>query len=222
MYYDSQAGWYRELTPRPYIIVGMRSFLFKNKEVFSMSVEEQKMVTFEQNEGGRFRWVAVTALLLSIGAILHLVTPSIGGITLNWTIAMYCIAINLITPTISQSFGIGLVAAAINIPTSKSAFPYGNLVSEPVGAVVCALLVSLSVNMTLGKMNARPFICGFMSTVASGLTFITILKFVLSLPLAVYLYGMLPVVMGVSVANAVITQVLYFPAKKLFDLKGGR
>jgi hypothetical protein len=159
-------------------------------------------------------------LLLAVGAILHLVSPNIGGVTPNWTIAMYCIAINLTRPTIGQSFGIGLVSAAINIPTSKSAFPYGNLLSEPIGAVVCAVLVCLSCRMFLGNLNIKPAITGFISTIASGLTFITTLKLVLSLPMSVYLYAMMPVVFSVAVLNAIITQLLFFPAKKLFDTKG--
>jgi len=181
---------------------------------------EPELMMHDESKGGRYRWVTITTLLLAIGAILHLVSPSIGGVTPNWTIAMYCIAINLTKPTIKQSFGIGLVAAAINVPTSKSAFPYGNLLSEPVGAVICALIVCLSYKMTVGKLNLKPAVTGFISTVASGMTFITILKVVLSLPMTVYLYAMVPVVFSVAAANAAITQILYFPAKKLFDSKG--
>jgi len=181
--------------------------------------QQPEMKVFEKNKGGSYRWVTITTLLLAIGAILHLVSPSIGGITPNWTIAMYCIAINLTKPTVGQSFGIGLVAAAINIPTSKSAFPYGNLLSEPIGAVVCALLVMLLANISLGKLNIKPAITGFITTIASGLTFITTLKIVLSLPMSVYLYAMMPVVFTVAAVNAIITQLLYFPAKKLFDGK---
>ncbi|GBG55342.1 hypothetical protein SPFL3102_00768 [Sporomusaceae bacterium FL31] len=181
--------------------------------------QQPEMKVFEKNKGGSYRWVTITTLLLAIGAILHLVSPSIGGITPNWTIAMYCIAINLTKPTVGQSFGIGLVAAAINIPTSKSAFPYGNLLSEPIGAVVCALLVMLLANISLGKLNIKPAVTGFITTIASGLTFITTLKIVLSLPMSVYLYAMMPVVFTVAAVNAIITQLLYFPAKKLFDGK---
>lgn len=181
---------------------------------------EQKMVTYENVQGGRYRWITVTTLLLAIGAILHLVSPSIGGITPNWTIAMYCLAINLTRPTLKQAAGIGLVSAAINIPTSKAALPYANLVSEPIGAIVCAVLVTLSINMAIGKLNLRPGICGCLSTIFSGMTFVTITKLVLSLPMTVYLYGLVPVVLGVSVVNGIVTQMLYFPAQKLFNIKG--
>lgn len=187
-----------------------------------MVENEQEMVQITAPQGGKYRWLAVTALLLAIGAILHLVTPNIGGVTPNWTIAMYCIAINLTRPTLGQAAGIGLVAGAVNIPTSKSAFPYGNLASELVGAVVCAMIVRASLEMTIGRFNIRPAVCAVLSTLASGVTFITILKVVLSLSMTVYLYGMLPVVIGVAVLNTIITQILYFPAEKLFFSKGAR
>lgn len=188
-----------------------------------MELKKQNLeMTVYETKGGKYRWVTVSTLLLAIGAILHLISPNIGGVTPNWTIAMYCIAINLVRPTYGQAFGIGLVAAAINIPTSKSAFPYGNLISEPIGALICALIVSLSLRMSIGSLNLKPAISGFLSTVCSGMAFITILKVVLALPMSVYLYGMIPVVFTVAALNGAITQILYFPAQKLFKIQGGR
>ena len=48
-----------------------------------------------------YRWVAITAMLFAIGIILHTVSPNVGGVTPNWTIAMYSIVINLTNPTLS-------------------------------------------------------------------------------------------------------------------------
>ena len=195
--------------------------LRKKKEEFHMKqqaqVQAQETVTFEANQGGRFRWVAVTALLLAIGAILHLVTPNIAGLTLNWMIAMYCLAINLVRPSLGQVIGIGLVAGALNVPTSKSAIPYANLLSEPVGALTCALFLPLVSRLNIGGLPLAPGLTGFFSTVASGFTFVTLLKVILSIPNEVYLYGMLPVVLAVGAANGVITQLLYMPARKLLN-----
>ena len=195
--------------------------LRKKKEEFHMKqqaqVQAQETVTFEANQGGRFRWVAVTALLLAIGAILHLVTPNIAGLTLNWMIAMYCLAINLVRPSLGQVIGIGLVAGALNVPTSKSAIPYANLISEPVGALTCALFLPLVSRLNIGGLPLAPGLTGFFSTVASGFTFVTLLKVILSIPNEVYLYGMLPVVLAVGAANGVITQLLYLPARKLLN-----
>ncbi|MDU2064867.1 MAG: ABC transporter [Sporomusaceae bacterium] len=178
--------------------------------------QEPIFTNFDQSEGNRFRWIAVTALLLAIGAILHFVVPSVAGISPNFMIAMYAIAINLTRPTLLQSGGIGLVAGLINIPTSKSAFPFANIPSELAGALCCAILVHLFTTAGTKRFAFLPGVSAGISTIASGAIFTLILKFVLALPWAVYLYGMLPVVIAVAAINLVITQLLYYPAEKLF------
>lgn len=187
-----------------------------------MNTPENTKLQTVAKTGGNFRWLSVTALLLAIGAILHLVSPNIGGVTPNWMIAMYCIAINLTRPGLGKAAGIGLVAGALLVPTSKSAFPYGNFPSELVGALVCAIIVNMGLKFAVGGFSLRPGLCAFLSTVASGMVFITILKVVLVIPMSVYLYGMVPVVFTVAAVNAVITQVLYFPAAKLFGAAEGK
>ena len=58
-------------------------------------MENNKPVEMTQvaSQGGKFRWVAVSALLLAIGAIMRLVSPSFAGVSINWIITMYCITI---------------------------------------------------------------------------------------------------------------------------------
>ena len=181
----------------------------------------QELTYIEPAKESQYRWVALTSLLLAIGVILHTISPNIGGITPNWTIAMYTIAINLTNPSFSQCIGIGFVAGAVNIPSSKSAFPYGNIASELVGAIVCALVVKAFISMNLANNKVKPALSAFLATLASGLTFTIILKLVLGLTLQVYIYMMLPVVFAVAVANTVVTQLLYFPAEKLFKVQSG-
>ena len=77
-----------------------------------------------------YRWVAITAMLFAIGIILHTVSPNVGGVTPNWTIAMYSIVINLTNPTLSQAVGIGFIAGITLVPSSKSAFPLGNIANR--------------------------------------------------------------------------------------------
>lgn len=185
-----------------------------------MNPEEKTQVTMVEGTGGKYRWVAMTALFLAIGTILRLVSPSVAGVSLNWTIAMYCLVMILVRPTLSQAAGIGLVAGAIAVVSSKSVFPYGNLISEVLGAVVCAALVRSGIRIQLGKFNLQPAVFGLLTTLASGMTFVTTTKLVLGLPMQVYLYGMIPVVLTVAAINTVITQVLYFPAHKIFAQKG--
>ena len=52
-----------------------------------------QLIEVEPMQDG-YRWVAITAMLLAIGIILHTVSPNVGGVTPNWTIAMYSIVIN--------------------------------------------------------------------------------------------------------------------------------
>ena len=66
-----------------------------------------------------YRWVAITAMLFAIGIILHTVSPNVGGVTPNWTIAMYSIVINLTNPTLSQAVGIGFIAGITLVPSSS-------------------------------------------------------------------------------------------------------
>ncbi|MHB8163735.1 MAG: tryptophan transporter, partial [Methanoregula sp.] len=82
--------------------------------------------------------IAIVGILLAIGAILRyflamLHTP----LTPNMIIAFYCLAIILIRPKVFEAFGIGLVAGILSMLISGSIFPPANLISEPVGALVC-------------------------------------------------------------------------------------
>ena len=115
-----------------------------------------------------YRWVAITAMLFAIGIILHTVSPNVGGVTPNWTIAMYSIVINLTNPTLSQAVGIGFIAGITLVPSSKSAFPLGNIASELSGAITCCILVKAMLRCGLGKWKLRPLVTGFLATMASG------------------------------------------------------
>ncbi|MBP2663085.1 MAG: Tryptophan transporter TrpP [Firmicutes bacterium] len=135
-----------------------------------MENKERELVTVTTGQEGRYRWAAVSAMLLAIGL---------------------CLA------------------------TSKSVFPYGNLISEPMGALVCALVVGLPFTMKVGRIDLRPAVGTLLGTLASGLTFTTLAKVILALPLKVYLYGMLPVVVTMAIANTVVAQALFYPVTAL-------
>ena len=162
------------------------------------------------------RWVAVTALLLAIGVILHTISPNVGGVTPNWTIAMYSITICLTRPSLSRALGIGFVAGLTLIPSSKSAFPLGNLASELCGAATACILVKAFALTHLENLRVKPFIVGFLATFVSGSVFTHILKLVLGLPLVVWIRAMLPLVAVIALVNALVTQALYGPVRKIF------
>ena len=191
--------------------------------------KEKKIVTLTEVKPTQdgYRWVAITAMLLAIGIILaitamllaigiilHTVSPNVGGVTPNWTIAMYSIVINLTNPSLPQALGIGFISGMTLVPSSKSAFPLGNLASEVCGAVVCCLLVKAMLAVKLEKWRLRPFIAGLVATMVSGGVFTFILKIVLGLPFSVWLYAMLPVVAVIGVLNGSITFLLYGPVRE--------
>ena len=173
-----------------------------------------QLIEVEPMQDG-YRWVAITAML-AIGIILHTVSPNVGGVTPNWTIAMYSIVINLTRPKLSQAIGIGFIAGLTLVPSSKSAFPLGNVASELAGATVCCLLVEAMFKTGISEWKLRPFITGFVATMTSGGLFTFILKLILGLPLHVWIYAMLPVVAIVGLLNGLITFFLYAPVRKLF------
>jgi energy-coupling factor transport system ATP-binding protein len=174
-------------------------------------VEDVSQLVFTKARGGKFRWLTISTLMLAIGMILHLVSPSFAGFTPNWMIATYCVAIMLTKPTYKQGLGICMVAALMEVFTSKSAFPYGNFASEFAGAFVAGFFAH-----AVPPFKLRPMIAGFCTTLVSGTTFVTIMVLVLGIPLNVYFYVILPAVALVAVGNAIITPFLYFPALKLF------
>ncbi len=180
--------------------------------------KEKKIITLTEVKPTQdgYRWVAITAMLLAIGIILHTVSPNVGGVTPNWTIAMYSIVINLTNPSFPQALGIGFISGLTLVPSSKSAFPLGNIASELCGALVCCVLVKAMLAVKLEKWRLRPFVTGFLATMASGSVFTFILKIVLGLPLTVWIYAMLPVVAVVGVLNGSITFLLYGPVRRLF------
>ncbi len=185
-----------------------------------MEKQRPELIKIEPTQEG-YRWVAITAMLFAIGIILHTVSPNVGGVTPNWTIAMYSIVINLTRPTLKQALGIGFIAGITLVPSSKSAFPLGNIASELSGAFVCAILVKSMCAAGLENWRFRPFLTGFLATMTSGSVFTLIIKAVLNLPWSVWIYAMLPVIVTVGVLNGLITFLLFPPVKKLFYAQDG-
>lgn len=179
-------------------------------------MEKLKLQYAEQD--GDLRWVTITTLLLAIGVILRMVSPNIGGISLNWNIVMYCTAIMLCRPTAKQGLGIGTVSGLIATMTSKAALPYANLVSDPVAGLVCAYLARQRFcNIHIKGRSIEPLILVFVTTFISGGLFVTITKVLLGIPLNMYLYAMLPTVVLVAAFGMVVGQLLYEPANKIFN-----
>ena len=166
--------------------------------------------------------IAIVGILLAIGAILRyflamLHTP----LTPNMIIAFYCLAIILIRPKIYEAFGIGVVAGILSMLISSSMFPPANLVSEPLGALVCfGLYVVLK-----DRIKLAPTVTTFLTTLVSGFSFAAIaIIFVSATVLSKYHGDMwsfvvvfVPIVVITAVFNAIIVQILYVPANRVLS-----
>jgi len=163
--------------------------------------------------------IAVVGILLAVGAIvryLSLVIP--GPIVSNLVIAFYCLAVILVVPTFKEVIGIGAVAGIVCALLSHSIFPPANLISEPVGAVVCLFTFKALQN----RLSISPALATLLGTLASGTTFV-IVAMVMVAPailskfttMGTFVAAIIPIVVGTAIANAVIAQILYMPASKV-------
>ena len=169
--------------------------------------------------------IAIVGILLAVGAILRyflamLHTP----LTPNMVIAFYCLAIILTQPKVHEALGIGIVAGILSMLISSSIFPPANLVSESLGALVCFGLYAGLRNVT----KLAPTASTFLTTLVSGFSFAAVaIIFVSGTILAKYqgdIMGFVavfvPIVVITAVFNAVIVQILYFPASRAL-MRGG-
>lgn len=160
--------------------------------------------------------IVLVAVLLAAGAVLRLFTPPIFGITPNFVIVMYCMAIFLIKPKFSELIFISLVAAAVCHFTTKSMIPYLNFISEPVGAVIAYLLVKSPFKLKIKNISFKPALVTFLGTAASGFTYVFALKFFIlfvKTPKNPAFTALLMVVVTTAIANTIIAQLIYYPIK---------
>lgn len=164
--------------------------------------------------------IAIVGILLAIGAILRfflamLHTP----LTPNMIIAFYCLAIILIRPKVLEALGIGLVAGALSMLISSSMFPPANLLSEPIGALVCFGLYAVLSE----KTRLAPTVTTFLATLASGFSFAAVAIIAIGATylakyngdLMAFVAVFVPIVVITAVFNAVIVQLLYLPSSRV-------
>jgi hypothetical protein len=109
--------------------------------------------------------IVIVGILLGIGAIVRYASLAVGGpITSNLVIAFYALAILLISPTLLEALGIGIVAGIICMLISHSIFPPANLISEPIGAIAAVLSIT-GINMLIGDTKKKDNVFGLVLTV---------------------------------------------------------
>jgi len=160
--------------------------------------------------------IAIVGILLACAAIARLAANIIPTpIVSNLAIGFYCLAIILTAPRVGEALGIGLVAGIICAMISHSIYPPANLISEPVGVLVCLAVYSLLARRTKYAAGTATFL----ATCASGFTFVLVALVMAAPAISLKYSGMLPffiamspIVIGTALANSVVIGLLAYPA----------
>ena len=165
------------------------------------------------------RDIILAGILLAAGAVIRMFFPKL-PVTPNFIIAMYCLVILLVRPRLLEALAVGIVAAILSQLTSGSPVPGLNFISEPIGCFVCYVLTKPRYRLAIGNYGFKSAVVTFLSTIASGTTFVLILSFILMSKGKDAKYVMLlTVVLPTAVANAVITQLAYEPLRRVLRIK---
>lgn len=170
-------------------------------------------------KNSRLTSIVISAVLIGIGAALRAFVPPVAGITPNFVIAMYCLAIMLVRPNLSGALAIGLISGVISMMTSKSPIPYLNLLTEPTGAFVCFLIVKSLPESALFRNFLKPVLATALGTVASGGFYVILNMFILGWPVAQAVTVFVTAVLTTTAANTVISYIIYLPAQKALGFK---
>lgn len=173
----------------------------------------ERIVTEEKRKSMTVSQILLVAILIAAGVIMKLFIGSLfsAGMKPNFAIAMYCLAILLVRPNIKEAVIIGLLTGVVSQFFLPGA-PYLNLVSEPIGAAVMAILVNMKHRLGGPLM---PAVTTFITTVVSGSIFALLIYALFftggsstaPAPFAVFL----GIIFGTAAVNCVIVQILYIP-----------
>jgi hypothetical protein len=178
-------------------------------------VMEKRTVATQDKKGMTARDMLLIGILLAAGAVLKFFVGSFfnfAGMKPNFVIAMYCLIILLIRPKLYEAAIIGLLAGFVCqfFPGQ----PYLNFASELVGAVAMSLLIRIPMNV--GKFSLHPTLATFLSTLASGFTFVGVMYLlyftgydIKPTPLGLFL----GIIFGTALFNAVLVQILHCAAE---------
>lgn len=178
---------------------------------------EKRVIVQTERKGFQTAELLLIGVLLAAGAVLKFFVGTmvnIGGMKPNFIIAMYCLIILLIRPKLYQSVIIGILAGVICqfFPGT----PYINLISELVGGLTMGILIYLP--MKIKRVSLQPIIATFLSTLASGFTFLFVLYIALYAGVDVKAMPMdafIVIILGTATLNAIIVQLLYLPLKRV-------
>lgn len=186
-----------------------------------MEMAQKREVKQTEKTGGlSVADLILIAVLLAAGAVLKLTVGSLlssMGMKPNFIIAMYCLAIILVRPTVAQAAIIGLIAGLICQIPMLNATPLLNIVSETAGALVCGLLIRIP--MKAGKLDLNPLVNTFVSTFVSGGLFALMAIYINVVStggdVMVALGTYAAIVLGTAIFNCVLVEILAVPLAKV-------
>ncbi len=179
-----------------------------------MNINEKREVKEFSEKGLSVQDILLIGILLAAGAVLKFFVGSVVnfGMKPNFIIAMYCLIVLIIKPSLKHAAIIGVLSGVVCqfFPGT----PYINLISEPLGAIMMCVLCMIP--MRVMKLDLHPTIATFISTITSGFAYIAVMYLafyggadITPTPLAMFL----AIIFGTATINAVIVQLLYLPLK---------
>ena len=179
--------------------------------------------------------VFLIVAFLAIGALLNLGYPIVQvayaiPVGIEFIIIAYCLVVMLVAPLkMAEVVGIGIFAGVLTIlstvthlavilsmhaPRSQLFMALSNLVSDPVGIIICFLAFSF---LVVRIRHAAPFAAAFLATLASGLTYLAMVfisnpHFIAAQPTypEVFLYR----VVLAAIVNAIVVQAVFMVVEK--------
>jgi hypothetical protein len=156
-------------------------------------------------------------ILLAVGALAYLFTPSIGVITPDTVVTFTALAILLVRPKPLAGLGIGVIAGLIGMAFSKSSIAWFNVPSHAIGALATAVVAIGVGELMTGPVAWKPGVGALAYGVVSGGLFITAMLILNIFPFQVYITAGWSQVLLSTLSSVVICMILYLPVKSVYQ-----
>lgn len=153
--------------------------------------------------------MVTTALLLSIGFVLHTLVPGFFGMKFDLLLTFMFISI-VLNPNIKNTVLVGMLSGILTAMTST--FPGGqlpNLIEKPITAFIVFLLITtLKIGHSGAVENIKALLVGFLGTLVSGVVFLSLAFVLVGLP-ASFSVLFLAVVLPTALTNTLVFLICY-------------
>jgi hypothetical protein len=162
----------------------------------------------------------LVVLLLAVGAVLYMFTPSIGLVTPDTVVTFAALAILLVRPKMLSGLIVGVVAGLLGMAFSKSSIAWFNIPGHVGGALATAVVAVKMGELMTGPVAWKPAMGALAYGVVSGGLFITAMLVLGIFPFQVYMTAGWTQVLLSTLSSVVICMVLYRPVKSVYERAG--